>query len=409
VICFVPVPEEGDLMKLYQLVAKDIWRRKRRVLYAALGVVIGATTVVGILTIALAGEARIYSQLEKYGPNLTVVPAISNLDIKLGDLSMGTLTVGENYISEEKLPQIRQIADGEIRKRLGIEYEGDIATIAPKLYVNAEVRGISVMLVGVDPQEERRIKTWWRIREGEYLEGADQALVGAAAAELLEFNVGDKIALSGSDVTVTGILEETGSNEDYQVFVPIETLQKAFDKEALVSSIDIRALCNACPVEIIADGINQNIAGVRAVAVKQVAATEMGMMERMNNFMMALAGVTLAVGLFAVVNTMMASVHERIKDIGIMRAVGASRRQIIKVFIYEAIIIGIVGGIFGYVAGTLLAYAVGPLIFEGTAIAYVPRYFPLSLALATFVAVISTVYPAFRATRIKVADSLRSL
>ena len=408
-ICFVPVPEEGDLMKLYQLVAKDIWRRKRRVLYAALGVVIGATTVVGILTIALAGEARIYSQLEKYGPNLTVVPAISNLDIKLGDLSMGTLTVGENYISEEKLPQIRQIADGEIRKRLGIEYEGDIATIAPKLYVNAEVRGISVMLVGVDPQEERRIKTWWRIREGEYLEGADQALVGAAAAELLEFNVGDKIALSGSDVTVTGILEETGSNEDYQVFVPIETLQKAFDKEALVSSIDIRALCNACPVEIIADGINQNIAGVRAVAVKQVAATEMGMMERMNNFMMALAGVTLAVGLFAVVNTMMASVHERIKDIGIMRAVGASRRQIIKVFIYEAIIIGIVGGIFGYVAGTLLAYAVGPLIFEGTAIAYVPRYFPLSLALATFVAVISTVYPAFRATRIKVADSLRSL
>jgi len=409
VICFVPVPEEGDLMKLYQFVAKDIWRRKRRVLYAALGVVIGATTVVGILTIALAGEARIYSQLEKYGPNLTVVPAISNLDIKLGDLSMGTLTVGENYISEEKLPQIRQIADGEIRKRLGIEYEGDIATIAPKLYVNAEVRGISVMLVGVDPQEERRIKTWWRIREGEYLEGADQALVGAAAAELLEFNVGDKIALSGSDVTVTGILEETGSNEDYQVFVPIETLQKAFDKEALVSSIDIRALCNACPVEIIADGINQNIAGVRAVAVKQVAATEMGMMERMNNFMMALAGVTLAVGLFAVVNTMMASVHERIKDIGIMRAVGASRRQIIKVFIYEAIIIGIVGGIFGYVAGTLLAYAVGPLIFEGTAIAYVPRYFPLSLALATFVAVISTVYPAFRATRIKVADSLRSL
>jgi len=397
------------LMKLYQLVAKDIWRRKRRVLYAALGVVIGATTVVGILTIALAGEARIYSQLEKYGPNLTVVPAISNLDIKLGDLSMGTLTVGENYISEEKLPQIRQIADGEIRKRLGIEYEGDIATIAPKLYVNAEVRGISVMLVGVDPQEERRIKTWWRIREGEYLEGADQALVGAAAAELLEFNVGDKIALSGSDVTVTGILEETGSNEDYQVFVPIETLQKAFDKEALVSSIDIRALCNACPVEIIADGINQNIAGVRAVAVKQVAATEMGMMERMNNFMMALAGVTLAVGLFAVVNTMMASVHERIKDIGIMRAVGASRRQIIKVFIYEAIIIGIVGGIFGYVAGTLLAYAVGPLIFEGTAIAYVPRYFPLSLALATFVAVIATVYPAFRATRIKVADSLRSL
>ena len=54
-------------MKLYQMVAKDVMRRKKRVLYAALGVVIGTMTVVGILTIALAGETRIYSQLEKYG------------------------------------------------------------------------------------------------------------------------------------------------------------------------------------------------------------------------------------------------------------------------------------------------------------------------------------------------------
>jgi putative ABC transport system permease protein len=396
-------------VKLYQIVARDVMRRKRRVLYAALGVVIGTMTVVGILTIALAGEARIYSQLEKYGPNLTVVPAISNLDMKLGDLSLGTLAVGENYIPEERLPQIRRIADDEIRRGMGIQDEGDIATIAPKLYLNAEVMGMSVMLVGVDPQQENKIKTWWRIQEGGYLEGADQALVGAVAAELLEINAGDRIGLNGSDITVTGILEETGSNDDYQIFVPIGTLQRLFDKEGLISSIDIRALCNACPVEFIADGINQNIPGVRAVAVKQVAASEMGMMEKMNKFMLALAGITVAVGLFGVVNTMMASVHERVKDIGIMRAVGASRNQIIKVFIYEAIIIGIMGGIFGYAAGTLLAYAVGPLIFEGTAISYVPQYFPLSLALATFIAVTAAVYPAFRATRIKVADSFRSL
>lgn len=396
-------------MKLYQMVTKDVMRRKRRVLYAALGVVIGTMTVVGILTIALAGEAKIYNQLEKYGPNLTVIPAISNLDVQLGDLSLGTLTVGENYIPEEKLPEIRQIADGEIREALGIEDEGDIATLAPKLYVSTEVGGVSVMVVGVDPKEESKIKTWWRIQEGEYLNGTEQALVGAVAAELLELNTGDQMALNGTDIIVSGILEETGSNEDYQVFVPIGTLQRAFDKDGLISSIDIRALCNACPVETIADGINQSIPGVRAIAVKQVAAAEMGMMERMNTFMLALAGITLAVGLFGVVNTMMASVHERIRDIGIMRSVGASRNQIIKLFVYEAIIIGIVGGIFGYVAGTLLAYAVGPLIFEGTAITYIPQYFPLSLVLATLIAVIATVYPAFRATRIKVADSFRSL
>ena len=396
-------------MKLYQIVAKDVIRRKRRVLYAALGVVIGTMTVVGILTIALAGEAKIYNQMEKYGPNLTIIPAISNLDMKLGDLSMGTLTVGENYISEDKLPQIRQIADAEIREGMGIDDEGYLATIAPKLYMNTTIKDVAVMVVGVNPTEEIKIKTWWRIQKGEYLELADQALVGAVAAELLELNTGDKIALNGSSITISGILEEAGSNDDYQIFIPLVTLQKAFNKEGMVSSIDVRALCNMCPVEMIANDINQNIPGVRAVAVKQVAAAEMGMMEKINKFMLALAGITLAVGLFGVINTMMASVHERIKDIGIMRAVGASRNQIINIFIYEAIIIGIIGGTFGYVAGTLLAYAIGPLIFEGIAITYVSQYFLLSLALAILVAVIATVYPALRAARIKVADSFRSL
>ena len=395
-------------MKLYQVVVKDVIRRRRRVLYAALGVVIGTATVVGILTVARAGQARIYSQLEKYGPNLAVIPAINNLDMKLGDVSLGMLAVGDNYVSEEKLPRIREITDGAIRKALKIEDEGDIATIAPKLYINTKIKDISVMVVGVKPEEEINIKTWWKIREGKYLEGKDQTLLGAVAAEILKLKVGDNIELNGSTLKVAGILEETGSNDDYQVFVPIETLQTAFDREGLVSSVDIRALCNACPVEIIADSINADIPGVRAVAVKQIAETEMGMIEKVSKFMLTLAGITLAVGLFGVVNTMMASVNERIKDIGIMRAVGASRSQIVKAFIYEAIIIGVIGGIFGYVAGTLLAYVIGPIIFEGTAIAYVTQYIPMALVLAIAVAVIATIYPAFRATQIKVADSFRS-
>ena len=396
-------------MKLYQMVVKDVTRRKKRVLYTSLGVVIGVTTIVAVLTIALAGETNIYGQLEKYGANLIVMPAISDIDVGLGGLSLGTLAVGENYISEDKLPEIKQITDGKIREALGIEDEGDIATIAPKLYMNTEVNGTSVIVVGVDPQEERKLKTWWRVSKGRYLEAPGEALVGATAAELLEFNVGDKIALNGREVTVTGILEETGSNEDYQIFLPIETAQETFNKEGLVSSIDVRALCSACPTADIADSINENIPGVRAVAVKQIAETEMGMMEKISKFLLALAGITLAVGCFGVVNTMMTSVHERIKDIGIMRAVGASRNQIIKIFLYEAIIIGVAGGFLGYIAGTLLAYIAGPLIFGGVAVTYVPQYFLPSLVLATFIAVIATVYPAFRASKIKVADSFRSL
>jgi len=396
-------------MKLYQVVIKDIMRRKKRVLYASLGVVVGITTIIAALTIALSGQANIYGQLEKYGANLMVMPAISDVNVGLGGLNLGTLAVGENYIPEDKLPEVRQITDGKIRAAWNIKDEEPIATIAPKLYMSTKVNGTSVIVVGVDPKEEWQLKTWWKVSQGKYLDAADEALVGATAAELMGFNIGDKITLNGEDVTVAGILEDTGSNDDYQVFVPMETAQQAFDKLGLVSSIDIRALCSACPTTEIAAAINGNITGVRAVAVKQIAETEMGMQEKVSKFLIGLAAITLAVGCFGVVNTMTASVHERIKDIGIMKAVGASRNQVMKIFFYEGIIIGVAGGLLGYVAGTLLAYIVGPLIFGGVAVTYVPQYFLPSLALATLIAVIASVYPAFRASKIRVADSFRSL
>jgi putative ABC transport system permease protein len=398
-------------MKLHHIVAKDVMRRKRRVLYAVLGVVIGTMTVISILTIAVAGESKIYAQLEEYGANLIVIPAISQIDLEFGGLDLGALTVGDNYIPEDKLPHIRQIADDMVNEALGIGDEGSrySASVAPRLYANARVGEVSTVVVGVDPEEEIRIKTWWRLQEGQYFKEPDQAMAGAWLAELLGLNAGDVVELNGVDITIIGILSETGSPDDYQLFVPLETAQQAFDKVGFVSSVDVRALCTACPVEDIADEINMMVPGVRAVAVKQIAMTEMGMMERVNRFMLALAGITLAVGLFGVVNTMMTSVHERIRDIGIMRAVGASRNQIVKAFIYEAIIVGILGGVFGYAAGTLLAYAVGPIIFQGATINPVPGYLALSLVLAIVIAVVATLYPAFRATRIKVADSFRSL
>jgi len=396
-------------MKLYQVVIKDVMRRKKRMSYATLGVVIGTMTFVAVLTIAVAAQARINDQLEKYGANLTVLPAISSIDMTLGDLSLGTVTVGENYIDQDKLLEIRQITDGKIREALNIQAEGNIATIAPKLYLTADIEGTSVMLVGIEPEEEQKIKPWWQVQEGEYLDSSMEAVVGATAADLLKLNVGDTVTVNGSDLVVTGILGETGSNEDYQIFLPLETLQQLFNKEGVISSIDIRALCNACPVEVIADSINQNITGVRAVAVRQIAHTEMGMLERINKFMYALAGITLIIGAFAVFNTMMASVNERTKDIGIMRAVGASRSQILRIFIYESLITGVVGGILGYGVGTLLAYAIGPLVFENTTISFAPIFIPVSLAVATLIAVAATIYPALRATKVKVADSLRAL
>jgi putative ABC transport system permease protein len=396
-------------LKLYQIVFKDIIRRKKRIFYAALGVVIGTMTVIGVLNIARAGESKIYSQLEKYGANLTVIPSINNIDTNLGNLNLGTVSVGDNYIDESNLPKIREITDGLIRKARNITDPGNIATIAPTLYINTKINGANVIAAGVDPVSERNIKSWWEIADGKYLSDSNEAMIGAVTAQVLKLKTGDQINLNGTNVTVTGILKETGSGEDYYVYVPLATLQTAYNKAGLISSIDIRALCNGCPVDTIAAQLNSGVPGIRATAVKQIANTEMDMVQKVNRMMLALAGITLLIGIFGVVNTMMASVHERTKDIGIMRAVGASRNQIIMVFIFEALVIGIIGGVFGYLAGTALAYGIGPLIFDGATIHFLPLYLPISLGLSVAIAVIATLYPAFNATKIKIADAFRSL
>ena len=397
-------------MKLYQVVLKDILRRKRRVLYAILGVVIGTMTVTSILTVSAAGQARITSQLEKYGANLNVMPAVKTIENGLGDLSLGTMNLGENYISEDKIPLMRQIADSKIREYIkDLPETGNIATVAPKLFVNAEIKGASLVAVGIDPEEQFKVNTWWQVAKGEYLSNDNQAVLGSMAAASLNLNVGDTVQLRGKNLIVAGILADTGAGDDYQVFLPLATLQAAFDKRGLVSSVDVRALCNGCPVEIIAQAINQNIPGVRAVAIKQIANSEMGMLEKINKFMLALAGVSLVVGGFGVFNTLLTSINERLKDIGIMRAVGASRSQIIKALLYEAIVLGVAGGFSGYAAGTLLAYAIGPLIFEGSTISFVAMYLPLSIGVAMAIALLATLYPALQATRVKVADSFRAL
>ena len=148
-------------MRLSTIVVKDMVRRKRRVLHSVLGVSIGITTVIAMLTVANAGEQLLRGELERYGPNLTVVPATARLDVELGGLTMGSVTVGETMIDESVLPLIQQVADDAIRADMGISDPSPIAIVAPRLYLPGAVDARNVTVVGVFPAEEKAIRVWW--------------------------------------------------------------------------------------------------------------------------------------------------------------------------------------------------------------------------------------------------------
>jgi len=380
-------------------------------MYTSLGIIIGIATFVAIITVAQAGQDKIYSELDKYGPNMVIVPAITDVGMKVGTMNLGRVSVGENYINESLIPVIQKTSDDMIRHSLNIRDEGDIVTIAPKLYQNVNVNGMEVMLVGIIPEKEILIKSWWEIDEGAYFENIDsnEVILGARISEILGLKTGDKIDLGPFKGTIKGTLKETGSQEDYQIFANLKAVQTVFNKEGKVSALDVRALCLACPVEEISGKLNQEILGIRAIAVKQIAKSEMSMMQKINNFMFALAVLTLLVSSLVVVNTMLTSVHERKKDIGIMRVVGASRWQIFSVFLVEAMVISLIGGTIGFFAGSLGALITGPLIFEEISVRVIPEFLIASLGLSAIISITTSLYPSYRASRVKIADVLKSL
>ena len=395
-------------MKLSTIVLKDMVRRKRRVAHSVLGVSIGIMTVIAMLTVASAGEELLRNEMERYGPNLTVVPATARLDVELGGLTMGSVTVGETMIDEAVLPRIQVVADEAIRMDMGIDAPSPIAIVAPRLYLPASVDGRNVTVVGVYPEQEQAIRVWWSFTDGGYLENRDSLVAGAVAATSLGLSAGDRVSVSGHEYTVAGVPGGRGADGGLLLFVPLPTLQAAAGKDGMLSTVDVRALCTGCPVEKIAQALSTDIAGIHAVAVRQVAEAELGMWHSMRSIVLLLASVTLLVGLFGVMNSMSAMVLERRKDIGIMRAVGASRQQIVSMFLYEAAALGVLGGATGYVAGLLLALLAGPLLLNGVAVTPVVAYLPLAIGLAGAISMLAALHPALDAARMRVADAVRT-
>ncbi len=394
-------------MRLTTIVVKDMVRRKRRVVHSVFGVSIGIMTVIAMLTVGSAGEQSLRMELERYGPNLTIVPATARLDVELGGLTMGSVTVGETMLDHAVLPLIQYVADEAIREDKGIAMAGPIAIVAPRLYLPATVGERNVTVVGVSPSEEQAIRVWWDFSEGEFLDGNDELVAGAVAAKALGLAAGDTVTVSDHEYSVAGVLGESGSNDDFLLFVPLATLQASSGMGPVVSTVDVRAHCTGCPVENIAVALTEHIPGIHAVAVRQVAEAELGMWHSIRAVVLMLASVTLLVGLFGVMNSMSAMVVERRKDIAIMRAVGASRRQILSMFLQEAVTLGLLGGLGGYVAGVVLAMVVGPLILRGVVVTPVFLYVPLAIVLAATISMLAALHPALGAARMRVAEAVR--
>jgi putative ABC transport system permease protein len=381
-----------------------------------LGIVIGVSSVILTVGLGLGAQDEVRRQIDALGSNLLVVSpgsSTSSEGVRGGFGSASTLTTADAHALGE-----RAVAP-------------DIAAVAPvttgSASLTAGTQNWTSSLVGTTA-------TWPSVRNrtlaaGRFLTAAEVA--GAApvvvlgpdtASELFPASpVGRTVTVSGTPMTVVGVLAPTGAtessaSEDDLAVVPIGTAKRITGEgDASVSSIYVEAasgdVLSAAHQEV--TGLLANLHGVDEADADFTIATQESLLETANAtnrtltvLLGGVAAISLLVGGIGVMNIMLVAVTERIREIGLRKALGATPRAIRRQFLVEAGLLGVAGGVVGVGLGIAGAFALPRLIDQPVSVSVLAAAAAIAVALA--IGLGFGVYPAGRAARLTPIDALRS-
>ena len=386
-------------MKLKDISINNLRRRKGKVFFLILGLTIGITTVVALISMTRMMNEDISNKLDEFGANILIIPRSDALALSYGGMSIGGVTVDAQTLKDSDIPKIRQI-----------EVKENISIVSPKLIGTVEIDGKKVPLMGVTFQEESRLKKWWKIH-GTFPKNRDEVLLGNEVAVQLFKSTGDPLSINGKSVKITGILEETGSQDDFLIFADLKLVQETVKKPGALSLIEVSAFCNTCPIEEIVRQISKELPHAKVTAIKQTLQTKMEALDHFKKFSVGISAIVLLIGGLIVFTNMMAAVNERKREIGIFRAIGFRRSHVIRIIFLEALIVGVIAGVLGYVFGLGFSQIIGPIVtgLKGGKWVIDPLLAIGAVFLSSLIGILSSVYPALHASKMDPTEALRAL
>lgn len=385
-------------MRLRTIALNNLWRRKARAAFLVAGLLIGVGTVVALvsLTQSLTGQTK--ANLQSYGANIVVTPRAKDVALSYGGISVGALSLGRNAISEADLERIESIP-----ARAGI------SVVSPELVGAVTVGGRRTLLLGVRPADQFKLKRWWSVDTGRQPANGHEIVAGAAAARTLGLRMGDFVRLGGRRFTVTGILRETGSQDDGLLIADLRAAQRILHQPGEVTLVEIAALYGGAPVERIAAQLSAALPGTKVTTMQEAVKSRTHAVDQFRSFSYAIVGVVIAIEALVVFVTMMGSVNERTHEIGVFRAIGYRRVHITRLVLIEAALASVVAGVLGYLAGMGTTYAVLPLVAGSAEVTWAPLLGPAAVALAVAIGAVASLYPALHAGKLDPTEALRAL
>ena len=363
---------------------------------------LGVASMAGLHQVSALISEGFEKKLISYGANILITPKHESLTISYGGYALGDVTLAEHPI---RLKAVLAAIDA-------MPLRANVAVVAPKLIAVQTIAGQAAAVVGVDWEREFALKGYWSA-EGRLpdVSRSDEVLAGSAFAVRMGLAPGQTVSVGGQELRVSGVLRPTGGDDDTVLFAPLTLVQSLAGKPDQATFLEVAALCSGCPIDDIVAQLQSALPGTDVRALRQVAESRMYAIHFAQNLAFSISLVILVTACAMLVMSMLSAVGERRKEIGLMRAVGFSRRSVFTVFVAEALGIGLSAGLTGYLAGhALAAYVLQRLHLTDTA----PQVFDFaSLCFVTFVAGLvaglAAAFPAWKASLIEPAEALVAL
>ncbi|MGR6981484.1 ABC transporter permease [Testudinibacter sp. P27/CKL/0425] len=436
---------------LFRMLLQSWKNGLRRKFLAIFTIFLAAGLISALLAVSIDIGDKMAKELKSYGANILVEPAAQAALPMLNENQNSPLQ-GQDFLDQKELPNIKDIFWGN-----------NIVGFAPLLNANLQLiahngnsvqQDISVLgtffdyPVGIpdDPDYrtgQKTISPYWQV-EGEWADDSQlkqennpsavdyQALIGRQLAASAHIQIGDRLQLLPYDeqqtallnVTVSGILS-SGGNEENQLIVPLSALQHSLNLEGKLQSVRVSAItvpenelsrkarenlealdaeeydrwyCTAY-VSSIAHQLEEAVSGAVVRPIWQVAASEGVVIEKIQLLLAVVTLAALLASAMGIASLMTSNIMERSKEIGLMKALGAYTWQINLLFYAEATLSGVIGGVFGCLAGWGLAQFIGNALF-GQPLSFAWIVIPCVLLLSVLISLIGTWFPAHRIAKL---------
>ena len=382
-----------------------------------LGIIIGVGAVIALVAVGAGAQAQVAERFESLGANmLTISPGVMFFrGISFGGASAASLTNDDVEAIVALSSSISAIAPEYSARNQQVAYSGE---------------NYQTSVLGVTPSYLTVAN--WQIERGRFIESLDltnRAKVVVLGATVVEELFGDFVDPLGKTVKinrqnyqVVGIMAAKGStgfqSADDQVFIPLSTAQLRFGGAGNTSlgniSVQVvsadkmeRAQAELAAILRASHGLTSSQADDFTIQNQtQIVETVQETMGTFTVLLGSIAAISLVVGGIGVMNIMLVSVTERTREIGIRKAVGAKRRDIMTQFLVEAIVLTFLGGLVGVLAGYGGAQLVTPLM-GGTRAVVTPDSVIMALSVSIAVGLFFGLYPASRAAALHPIDALR--